>query len=180
MVTVSNLSLIYLLVVLWLAATFGRAPALLASILAFLAYDYFFIPPLHRLTVDDPAQWLALGALLATSLVLGQVTAAARARARDAEESEHRTVLLYSLAQLIVSTIEPDTLLAALAAHVTDVFAPAGVEVCAIFLPNAENRLAARGVAPSQADTLAALDLASRERAALAAWAFERGAPAGG
>lgn len=180
-VHVGNLSLIYLLVVLWLAAMFGRGPALLASVLSFLAYDYFFIPPLHRLTVDDPAQWLALGALLATSLVLGQVTAASRARARDAEESERRTVLLYSLAQLLVSTVEPDTLLAALAAHVADVFASAGVEVCAIFLPNAENCLAARAVAPPNAKELfAALDLSNRERAALAAWAFERGAPAGG
>ncbi|HLZ25536.1 MAG TPA: ATP-binding protein [Ktedonobacterales bacterium] len=179
-VHVGNLALIYLLVVLWLAATFGRGPALLASFLAFLAYDYFFIPPLHRLTVDDPAQWLALGALLATSLVLGQVTAAARARAHDAEESGQRTVLLYSLAQLLVSTVEPDALLAALAARVTDVFASAGVEVCAIFLPNAENRLSARAAAPPNAGTLAALDLANREHAALAAWAFERGAPAGG
>src|SRR5579859_6666136 len=161
-VHVGNLALIYLLVVLWLAATFGRGP------------------PLHRLTVDDPAQWLALGALLATSLVLGQVTAAARARAHDAEESGQRTVLLYSLAQLLVSTVEPDALLAALAARVTDVFASAGVEVCAIFLPNAENRLSARAAAPPNAGTLAALDLANREHAALAAWAFERGAPAGG
>lgn len=179
-VHVGNLSLIYLLVVLWLAATFGRGPALLASLVAFLAYDFFFIPPLHRLTVDDPAQWLALGALLATSLVLGQVTASSRARARAAEESEHRTVLLYGLAQLLVSTIEPETLLAALTAHVTDVFAPAGIEVCTIFLPNAENRLAARAASPPNAETLAALDLANREQAALAAWAFERGAPAGG
>src|SRR5690348_13323445 len=40
---VSNISLLYLLVVLWLAAWVGRGPAILASVLAFLAYDLFFI-----------------------------------------------------------------------------------------------------------------------------------------
>src|SRR6476661_7694980 len=48
---VSNISLLYLLVVLWLAAWVGRGPAILASVLAFLAYDLFFISPFFRLTV---------------------------------------------------------------------------------------------------------------------------------
>src|SRR5262245_31425246 len=55
-----NLSLIYLLVVLWLATMFGRGPAILASLLAFFAYNFFFIAPLHRLTVDDPTEWISL------------------------------------------------------------------------------------------------------------------------
>src|SRR5262245_52287761 len=36
---IDNISLVYLLVVLYLATRFGRAPAILASVLAFLAYD---------------------------------------------------------------------------------------------------------------------------------------------
>ena len=38
-VQIDNISLIYLLVVLYLATRRGRRPAILASILAFLAYD---------------------------------------------------------------------------------------------------------------------------------------------
>src|SRR5262249_17439561 len=58
-VHIANISLIYLPVVLWLATAFGWAPAFLASVLAFLTYDFFFIPPFYRLTVDDPSEWLS-------------------------------------------------------------------------------------------------------------------------
>jgi two-component system sensor histidine kinase KdpD len=69
-VHIGNISLVYLLVVLYVATRYGRAPAILASILAFLAYDVFFIPPYYRLTVDDPAEWLTLLTLLVTALVI--------------------------------------------------------------------------------------------------------------
>ncbi|MGH2516279.1 MAG: DUF4118 domain-containing protein, partial [Ktedonobacterales bacterium] len=101
---IENISLLYLPVVLWLAATYGRGPAILASVLAFLAYDFFFIPPLYVLTVSDPTEWLSLGALLATSLVIGQLTLAVQARAseaiasqREALASQRRTATLYAL-----------------------------------------------------------------------------------
>src|SRR5262249_29616349 len=80
----ANLSLVSLLVVLWLAAAFGRGPAILAAVLAFFAYDFFFIPPLYRLTVADPTAWIALFVLLATALVLGQLTTSVQAQAREA------------------------------------------------------------------------------------------------
>lgn len=79
---IGNISLIYLPVVLWLATAFGRGPALLASVLAFLEYDFFFIPPLYRFTVDDPTEWVSLFAFLITALVLGQLTAVVQERAR--------------------------------------------------------------------------------------------------
>ena len=84
---IGNISLVYLLAVLWLAARYGRGPAVFASVLAFLAYDFLFIPPYYLFTVDDPTEWLSLFALLATALVLGQLTAAVQRRAREAIES---------------------------------------------------------------------------------------------
>lgn len=155
---VHNLSLVYLLIVLWLAATFGRGPAVAASCLSFVAYDYFFIPPLHRLTIDDPAEWISLLALLATSLVLGQVTAAAQARAHDAMESQHRTETLYGLSQLIVSATDRDALAKALAARVVDVFSPAGVRACVIAVSEPDGRPVTKAVAPAAGVLTAALD----------------------
>jgi two-component system, OmpR family, sensor histidine kinase KdpD len=87
-VHVENLSLIYLVVVIWLALKFGRGPSILASLGAFLAYDFFFVPPVHTFTVDDPAEWIALGALLLTALVIGQLTVEIRARERLAMHAE--------------------------------------------------------------------------------------------
>jgi len=136
LVRLGNVSLLYLPVVLWLAARYGQGPAILASLLSFVSYDYFFIPPEHLLTVDDPTEWLSLFALLATSLALGHLTAVVRARASEAEESQARTDILYRLAQLIAASANEREMYEALTHLVVDVFAPSGVSVCALMLPD--------------------------------------------
>lgn len=186
-VHIENISLLYLPVVLWLAARYGRGPAVLASVLAFLAYDFFFIPPLYVLTVDDPTEWLSLGALLAISLVIGQLTAAVQARAREAIASQRealasqeRTATLYALAQLIVTTTDVEALYDALTRRVTEVFAPVGVAGCALVMPDDTASLVVRAVAPAQGPAAQALSLAIRDNAGQASWSFEHSAPVGG
>lgn len=138
---ISNLSLLYLPVVLWLAARYGRWPAIVASILSFLSYDFFFIPPVHGFTVDDPTEWISLFALLATALTLGHLTAVVRARAADAEESRRQTDTLYRLAQLIAASGNERELYAALTSQAVTVFAPSGAQSCALLLPDASGAL---------------------------------------
>ena len=178
-VHVNNISLVYLLVVLWLAAAFGRGPAIAASFLSFLAYDFFFIPPLYVFTVNDPTEWLSLAALLAVALVGGQMTAAVRQRAHEAQEVQQQTAKLYALAQLTVSKTDPEALFGALAEHVLDVFAPAGVAACAIIVPDAHGNPIMHAVAPSKGPLVDALSLSARNRAAQARFALEHGSAAG-
>ena len=45
---VSNISMLYLLAVMAAAITAGSGPAILASVAAFLAFDFFFVDPRHR------------------------------------------------------------------------------------------------------------------------------------
>jgi two-component system sensor histidine kinase KdpD len=180
-VHVANISLVYLPVVLWLGARFGSWPAILGSVLSFLAYDFFFIPPVHRFTVNDPTEWLSLAALLVTSLVIGQMTAAVQARAREAQESRERTVTLYRLAELIVSTTTFEALLPALVQRVREVFAPAGVVACGLILTDAQGSPTTRALAPMDDPAATApLALESPEQRAQATWALERGRPVGG
>jgi signal transduction histidine kinase len=84
----ANATLIYLFVVLWLATMYGRAAALLASVLAFFIADYFFLSPQHTIGIHDPAEWLSLATLLAVSLVTGRLTALLREREREARASQ--------------------------------------------------------------------------------------------
>lgn len=191
---VENISLVYLMAVLWLAAKYGRGPAILASVLAFLTYDFFFIAPVHRLTVDDPSEWLSLFALLVTSLVLGQLTGQVQERARDARaseqhaiQSEHearaseqRTATLYSLAQLIVSTTNTERLYSALVESVVRVFKPYGVAGCALFVPNELALLELRAAVPTESDIMAMFTGDDRASASEIAWSFEHGSPVGG
>ncbi|HEX3269216.1 MAG TPA: DUF4118 domain-containing protein, partial [Ktedonobacterales bacterium] len=110
-VQASNISLIYLLVVLYVATRHGRGPALLASVLAFLAYDFFFIPPALRFTVYDPSEWLSLFVLLVTALVISQLAAAVRLRASEAIESRRQIAMLYEFAEVIAATTDRRELL---------------------------------------------------------------------
>ncbi len=133
---ISNISLLYLPVVLWLAARYGRGPAILASTLSFLSYDFFFIQPEHQLTVNDPTEWLSLFALLATSLALGQLTATVRARAQEAEESQAQTATLYRVAQLIAESGDERSLATSLTREIVSLFGANGVLACDLLKPD--------------------------------------------
>jgi two-component system sensor histidine kinase KdpD len=172
---VEDISLLYLLVVVWLAIAYGWGPAVVASFLAFMTYDFLFIPPLYRFTVNDPAQWISLFALLTVALAISQLAAAARRRAEEAVESERRTSALYILAQLTASHAEREMLVEALVAHVAQVFAPMGITGCALLLPDAQGELVARAIAPASMRGDAALRLRTRASTSLAAWAMQQG-----
>ncbi|HEX2725972.1 MAG TPA: DUF4118 domain-containing protein, partial [Beijerinckiaceae bacterium] len=74
-----NVSMVFLLAVVFAAARFGIWPALLASVLSFLAYNFFFIEPLHTFSVARPEELLALFVFLAIALL----TSALAGRAKD-------------------------------------------------------------------------------------------------
>jgi two-component system sensor histidine kinase KdpD len=98
---VANISMLYLLAVMASAIAFGSGPAILASIAAFFAFDFFFIDPRHRFTVSEPEEWVALGLLLATGIITGQLAAALRNRAREAGRREREAVVLYDFVRLM-------------------------------------------------------------------------------
>ena len=49
--TIPNISMVYLLLILLLATTRGRYAALVAAVVAFLAFDFFLVPPLYTLVI---------------------------------------------------------------------------------------------------------------------------------
>lgn len=84
-VNLITVSLSLLLIVLASATFFGRNPALLASFVAMLCFNYFFIPPVHTWTISDPQNLFAWAAFTITALVAGELSAYATRRAREAE-----------------------------------------------------------------------------------------------
>ena len=94
---VAGLSAIYLLLVLWLGARWGRGPAVAGSIAAFLLYDFFFVPPVGTFTVSGTAQLLELVVLLAVALVTSQLAASLRRARASAETLAGESRALYAL-----------------------------------------------------------------------------------
>jgi K+-sensing histidine kinase KdpD len=85
-VPLPNVSMVFLLAVLFAATRFGLRPALLASALSFLSYNFFFIEPLHSFSVTQPHELLALFVLLAVAVLTSAIAGRARDQARTAIE----------------------------------------------------------------------------------------------
>lgn len=88
----AGMSLIFIVAVLISATGFGFWTGLLAAILAFLAYNFFFVEPVHTFSVTHPEDILALGVFLLvaslTGLLAGRLREEALAARRRAEMLE--------------------------------------------------------------------------------------------
>ncbi len=104
-VHIANISMLYLIAVLAVSIRFGRFSAIIASFAAFLLFDFFFVEPVHKFTVSDPEEWVALLLFLVTAIVTGQLAAAQRRRAQEAQQREREAVILYDVVRLMG---EPD------------------------------------------------------------------------
>ena len=62
----TDVPILYLVAIVPIAIFFGLGPSLLVCVLSFLAYDYYFIPPIHQITYSADA-----GPILAIFLIVG-------------------------------------------------------------------------------------------------------------
>jgi K+-sensing histidine kinase KdpD len=84
-VNATTVALLLLLIVLSSATFFGRNPALLASFVAMLCFNYFFLPPFRTWQIADPQNLIAWAAFIITAIVAGELSAYAGRRARESE-----------------------------------------------------------------------------------------------
>jgi two-component system sensor histidine kinase KdpD len=138
---IPTISLVYLLIVLALASTRGRYAAILASIVAFLSFDFFLVPPLYTPVVAKYEDLLALFVFLATAIITGQLASALRLRAKQANRRERETRILYELVHAVNSKEDLEAQLGVIAQAVVDVFSSWGVRNCALLLPDAQGKL---------------------------------------
>jgi two-component system sensor histidine kinase KdpD len=92
-----NLTLLYLTGVVIVAARLGIGPALFASALSIPAFNFFFTEPYYTFNFYDAHYYFTFGFMLATSLIVGSLTARLSLHARIARKSEQETRLLYDL-----------------------------------------------------------------------------------
>ena len=91
----TTVALAYLLDVLFVALFWGSGPALLASVLGVLCFNFFFLPPLYTLSITHTENWIALFAFFTTALAVGQLSAREKRRAEEAERGEQEIERLY-------------------------------------------------------------------------------------
>ena len=107
----TTVALSFLLVVLFTAAAWGLLESVVASLVAMICFNVFFLPPVGTVTIADPQNWLALFVFLITSLVASKLSDTARKRALESERRRHETERLYSLSRMILMSagdLSPD------------------------------------------------------------------------
>ena len=98
-----SLSVVYLPAVLLVSITWGGWLGLLTGVASAVAFDFFHVPPVGRLSVNDSRIWVALAAFMVVSAVASSIGEIARARTRDAEDRRLEADLAAELARLLLS-----------------------------------------------------------------------------
>jgi phosphoserine phosphatase RsbU/P len=81
-----TVALAMLLFILFVASKGKRDPALVASVLGMLCLNYFFLPPVYTLTIEDPKNWMALTAFFAAALIGGRLSGSIRQQSQEIED----------------------------------------------------------------------------------------------
>jgi two-component system sensor histidine kinase KdpD len=100
----TTVALTLLLAVLFIAARWGLSNAIFTSIIATLALNFFFLPPIGKLTIADPENWVALVAFLVTALVSSRLSERAREEAEEAKLQRRELQRLYDFSHQLLTT----------------------------------------------------------------------------
>jgi PAS domain S-box-containing protein/putative nucleotidyltransferase with HDIG domain len=104
----TTVALAMLLVVLFAASAWGSRPALVASTLGALAFDYFFLPPFGTFVIGTVQDWVAFSAFFITAVTVGELSARARRRATESEAGRREAQLTSAYnRRLIEASLDP-------------------------------------------------------------------------
>lgn len=123
----AHVALLFLLIVLGASSAGGRVLGFSVSVAAFLAFNFFFLPPIGTLTIAHPMDLVVLGAFLVTSIVAAQLLYRAN---REALEARERAAEIDRLATLGAETLNAADARDGLGAIVGVIQSILGVEYC--------------------------------------------------
>lgn len=159
----TNIVMMFLLVVVGVGLAFGRGPAVVAAFLGVGLFDFFFVPPRFTFAVHDVQYLVTFAVMLVVALVVGQLTAGLKVQAEAAMQREHRVRSLYEMSRDLSAALMPEQV----------------AEIGARFL-SAEFGARSTLLAADENDRLAALPGGTADADdGVAQWAFDRGEAAG-
>jgi two-component system sensor histidine kinase KdpD len=151
------------------AVAWGLLPSLFASVLSVLAYNFFFLEPRYTLTVEDPANVVALFFFLTAAIIVSNLTAATRRQVVTARLRAKTTAELYAFSRKVAGIGALDDLLWATAYQVSSMLTVRTVLLMP--LREGEGLEIVSGYPPE--DQLDAAEMAA------ARWTWEHNRPAG-
>jgi K+-sensing histidine kinase KdpD len=86
----TNVLMLYLLAVLWVATRYSRGAAVLASVLGVAVFDFVFVRPYYTFAVADQQYVVTFAVMLLTALVISTLTHRARQQSELARQAWER------------------------------------------------------------------------------------------
>ena len=164
---IPNLSMLFLVAVLLVAVNFGIWPAIYASMLSFVVYNFFFIPPLYTFTIAEPYELLALVIFLIVAVITSALAGRVREQATVSASRMRAMRRLYEFTRRLSGLASFDAVAEGAA---SEIHASLGRAV--VVLLEHDGDLALIAAWPPE-DTLDAAPMTA------ARWAFKHGEPAG-
>ena len=91
----TTVALAFLLIILFVATAWGSRPAIIASIVGIVCFNFFFLPPFRTFAIRDPHNWIAFVTFMITAITVGQLSGRVKRRAEEAEAAKAEVERLY-------------------------------------------------------------------------------------
>jgi two-component system sensor histidine kinase KdpD len=105
-----SLGVVYILAVLASSVLFGMGYGIAVAIASMLAFNFFFLRPVHTLTLADGRNWTALAVYLIVAVVASQLATTAQHRLVEATQRERESAFLADVAAELLQTGSVDDL----------------------------------------------------------------------
>ena len=125
----TTVALTFLLGILFVANRLGLRCSVYMSILAALAFNFFFLPPVGKLTIADTQNWVALLAFLIAGFLASHLTDRVRREAQEADRRRREVERLYDFSQQILTSDRLADLLNRLPGHICSTFHNEAVDI---------------------------------------------------
>ena len=107
-IDLGNVALLYLLPVMAAASLYGLRTGLFAGLASTLAYNFFFLPPVGTLSINNPENVISVVVLLGIAFATSQLTARVRAQADLAAASARTNATLAGFLRQIAAVNDAD------------------------------------------------------------------------
>ena len=128
-VNATTVALTYLLVILAISTIWGMVVSVVTSVVAMVLFNFYFLPPVGRLTVADPQNWVALLAFLLVSVLASQLANRARQQADAASARRREIEKLYSFSRSLLESGNVMELLNRIPAQIVNSFEVGGAAI---------------------------------------------------
>jgi two-component system, OmpR family, sensor histidine kinase KdpD len=163
----NSVDLFYLVPVIITATLFGLRPALVASITAALAYNFFFLPPVYTFTISDPQNAITFLVLTGVAIVASQLTGRLKREATIGARTATENAGIAAFGQRLAGISDEAGTAAIVCQEVASL-----LNVSTVLVTRKDRNLTVIAAAPSD-PSLGTLDIAAAE------WAFDRNEMAG-